>query len=837
MKKILKWFLIGLVVVVAGVSIFVFVNWQGWVEAGFPQIDGEIKLTGLDGPVDVYRDENGVPHIYASTEHDLVFAQGYIQAQDRFFQMDFQRHRSTGRLAEMLGSSLLEVDKFLRTIGWERISREELDLMDAHSMAILEAYAEGVNAYLADHEGAELGLEYVFLPLLNAGYQPAPWEPLHTISWAKAMAWELSGNMDTEIDRAKLLATLSPEQIAELYPPYPDEYPTIVKDWATSSERNTVADRFAQLPNFMPALSQVSEQVAMMDALFGIDGFTGIGSNSWAVDGSLTDTGKPLLANDMHLPANIPHIWYQNGLHCRPKSTQCPLDVVGVSFVGVPLVIVGHNDHIAWGYTNVGPDSMDLYIEKINPDNPYQYEVNGKWVDMEVITETIQVGTKETVELEVRLTRHGPIITDVYELTEWKEETGLDDLPVNYAVAVHWTALEPNTTLQAVMKVDYAQNWEDFREAAKEFAVPAQNMLYADIEGNIGYQMPGNIPIRAGDSDGRYPVPGWTDAHEWVGYIPFDELPFAINPPAGYIATANNAVVGSSYPYQIADTWSYGQRARRIEDMNLEAPGPIDIAYFQKMQGDNKSLNAEVLVPYLLAVDMDDADLESVRSILNGWDFQEHKSSPEAALFEAFWKHLLMATFMDELPEGFEPGGSGRWTVVVNGLVDDPQDTWWDDQTTTDVVETRDDIFRLAFESAVVELKKELGKDPTQWAWGDLHYIVFKHEVMSNLPLIAKAFNRGPFPLSGGSSIVNANGWNAASDGYTVGGGPSERLIVDMGDFTNSLLIHPTGQSGHPYHPHYIDMADAWANIQYNPLYWDMETIQQTAEGHLRLVP
>lgn len=835
MKKVLRWILIVLVVALAAGGIYVKVMWPDWVEAGFPQTEGEIKAAGLDGPVDIYRDENGVPHIYASTEHDLIFAQGYVHAQDRFYQMDFQRHRSTGRLSEMLGKNLLDADKFLRTIGWERISQKELGMLDAHSLSILEAYAEGVNAYLADREGAELGLEYVFLPLLNPGYEPEPWKPLHTISWAKAMAWELGGNMDTEIDRAKLLTALTPAQIAELYPPYPEDYPTIVKDWESASAAYPPVAPTDLLSYFTPAFSQVSEQVAMMDAIFSINGMVGIGSNSWAVSGDLTATGMPLLASDMHLPANVPHIWYENGLHCMPKGPDCPLDVVGVSFVGAPMVIVGHNDHIAWAYTNLGSDVMDLYIEKINPDNPTQYEVNGEWVDMEVLTEEIKVG-KKTIELEVRITRHGPIITDVYGLEEFHEESGLD-LPENYAIALQWTALKPNKTFQAVMKVDYAQNWADFREAAKEFAVPAQNMLYADIEGNIGYQMPGDIPIRAGDSDGRYPVPGWTDAHEWLGYVPFEEHPYVLNPPEGYIATANNAVVDSSYPYQIADFFSYGHRAERIENMILEAPGPIDIAYFQKMQGDNKSLNAESLVPYLMAVDLNDADLEEVRAILKDWDFQEHMDSPEAALFEAFWKHLLMATFAIDLPEETKVSGSDRMMVMIKGLVDDPNSPWWDDQTTTDVVETRDDIFRSAFEGAVVELKKELGNDPSSWQWGDIHSIMFKHEVMSNLPFVKNAFNRGPYPLSGGTSIVNANGWSVASGNYHVGGGPSERLIVDFSDFTHSLLIHPTGQSGHPYHPHYIDMAEKWADIEYNPLLWDLATIQNTAEGHLRLVP
>jgi len=308
----------------------------------------------------------------------------------------------------------------------------------------------------------------------------------------------------------------------------------------------------------------------------------------------------------MHLSASIPFIWYENGLHCLEVSEECPWNVAGVSFVGSPGVVVGHNDNIAWAYTNVGPDVMDLFIEKINPDNPNQYEYMGEWVDMEIVTETLNIGTKDSEELVIRITRHGPIISDVYGDFENYDEESNVDLPENYAIALRWTALEENFTVQAILDINLAENWDNFRAAAMNFTVPAQNLLYADVNGNIGYQMPGSIPIRAGDSDGKYPVPGWTGEHEWLGYVPFEKLPFTYNPESGYIVTANNAIVGSDYPYQIADSFAYGYRAQSIVNLIKSAPGPIDVEYFQQMHGDNYNIGAEEMMPYLLSVDFTD---------------------------------------------------------------------------------------------------------------------------------------------------------------------------------------------------------------------------------------
>ena len=569
-----------------------------------PQADGEITIAGLDGAVDVYRDGMGIPHIYATSTHDLFMAQGYIHAQDRFWQMDFWRHIGSGRLSEMFGAGQVETDSFLRTLGWRQVAEQEYANLNPESKAILDAYTEGVNAYIENRTPVELSLEYLILTgVLNRGYTIEPWTPVNSLTWGKAMAWDLGGNMDDEIERAILLKTLTPEQLAELYPPYPEDYPVIVP---VIGDQSSVSNKPLSMPSnqlgtvdFQP----LANNIALLNSVLGPRG-PEIGSNSWAVSGKLTTTGMPLLANDMHLGIQMPSIWYQNALHCQPKSDACPFEVTGFSFAGVPGVVAGHNDSIAWGFTNLGPDVQDLFIEKVNPDNPDQYEVDGQWVNFETRQETIKVGGGDPVELTVRLTRHGPVVSDTYgdlkdqvdikknpEATPFKDKAGIA-LPENYAIALSWTALSPSTPFEAIWGFNRAQNWEEFRAAARNFHVPAQNLLYADTQGNIGYQTPGDIPIRK-KGDGTLPVPGWNSEYDWSGYIPFDELPYVFNPESGYIATANNQANPRDYPYLITKDWDYGQRAARIVDMIQNAPGKIDAAYIQSMHGDSKNLNAE----------------------------------------------------------------------------------------------------------------------------------------------------------------------------------------------------------------------------------------------------
>ncbi len=848
MSKKTRNFLIALIVFLLIIIIGGKIYYNNWVRTNtplsYPQTEGEITLPGLDAPVNVYRDEMGIPHIYASTTHDLFMAQGYVQAQDRFWQMDTWRHIGSGTLSEMFGKGQVETDAFLRSMNWKAIAEQEYAESSEESKAMLNAYAEGVNAYLETHSGTDLSLEYGVLKLLNADYTPAPWTPVHTLTWGKAMAWDLRGNMGAEIFRAVLLKTLTPEQVEELSPPYPKDHPVIVPtigEEVSDTEKNPSATKeFAAAAN---ALLDAEHNFTLLDSVLGPTG-AGIGSNSWVVDGSRTETGKPILANDPHLGIQMPSIWHQIDLRCYPLTETCSYEASGFSFPGVPGIIIGHNAHIAWGFTNAGPDVMDLYIERVNPQNPNQYEVNGEWVDFETRTETIDIGGGKSEEITIRLTRHGPVISDTYaplkdedlekDQEAFKDKVGID-LPENYVVSLRWTALEPGSVFEAIWGFNRAKNWQEFRQAASRFAVPSQNLVYADTDGNIGYQMPGRIPVRA-NGDGRYPVPGWTDDYEWVEYIPFEELPYSLNPQSGYIVSANNRIPPRDYEYFVTTDWAYGYRAKRIVDMLQEAPAKIDLAYMQKMQGDNKNLNAETLIPILGEIPFE-GKLADRYKLLSAWDLQDNMDSAPAALFAAFWKNLLANTFHDDLPEEYYPSGGSRWFEIMRNITKEPDNFFWDDKNTKEI-ETRDDIFRQSFADAVSEMEKLQGKDPAQWQWGEMHTSTFKNATLGNagIGLIENLFNRGPFPTAGNGSIVNATGWDA-TESYEVNWIPSMRMIIDLNDLDNSLSVHTTGESGHAGHPHYIDMADMWRNIEYYPMYWNRDSVIGYSSERLTLNP
>ena len=812
----------------------------------FPKLDGEIQLDGLHAPVDVYRDKMGIAHIYATTSHDLFFAQGYIHAQERFWQMDFYRHVGEGRTAEMFGKSSVDTDKFLTTLGWRKKSEEEYQTFSEQSKAILTSYADGVNAYLKDHDGEAVSLEYSILKLLSPDYKIEPWTPLNTLAWAKALAWDLRANMDDDIQRAILLKTLTPEQLKVVYPPYPGDHPVIVNHIGEGISTKAPSQSVAfDIPE--KTLAALHHNVSVLDRVLGPLS-EGLGSNSWVVSGNLAATGKPLLANDPHLGIAMPSIWYQVDMHCMPKSEECPYEFAGFSLAGAPGVVLGHNDRIAWGFTFSYEDVMDLFIEKVNPENPNQYEVNGEWVDFETSKETIKIVGGEPVEITVRSTRHGPVISDVFgplkddgdprdkEFVPFKERSGVS-LPEHYVIALSWAALQTGDPLEAVWGLNRAQNWDEFRKAASIFHSPGQNMIYADVDGNIGYQTCGDVPIRK-KGDGTLPVPGWTGDYDWTGYIPFEELPYTFNPTEGYIVSANEKIPPGDYEHFISYDWDYGFRAQRILDMINNAPGKIDIAYFQKMQGDDYDASAATYVPLLLKQNpkFEKQNDAIAFDLLKNWDYQAKADSSAAAVYETFWRHLLQNTFDDDLPKQYWPSGGDRWFEVMRNL--SPDSSFWDDKSTPKVVETRGDILKKSFSDGVTELEKTLGRDPSKWKWGDLHTANFHNGSLgeSGVGLIEDLFNRNGFPVSGGTSIVNATAWDA-TDGYNVTSLPSMRAIYDLSNFSNSLTVHTTGQSGHAYHPHYIDMATMWANMQYYSMLWDQKAVTSQAEGHLVLSP
>jgi len=814
-----------LVIAVAALAIGGFVA----VRSPFPDTDGELELAGLNETVHVYRDEFGVPHIYAFNEHDLYFAQGYVHAQDRFWQMEFWRHIGQGRISEIVGEAGLEQDRFIRTVGWNRMAQAATDYVAQEApetMAFLEAYSAGVNAYLAE-QGDDVSLNRRILALSGEPWEIEPWEPLDSIGWSIVMSWDLGGNWSDERDRAALIREVGEATAASILPPYPfEERPVIAPTDLLSNRGELDLEPAGEGSRLLPAgvdWSRVDTEIAGTPPQIGLAmGSTAVGSNNWVVSGEHTATGLPLLANDPHLGIQMPSIWYEIGLHAPG------MNVAGFSFAGVPGVIIGHNDYIAWGVTNVGPDVQDLYIERVNPSNPNQYEYMGEWQEMEVITERILVNGGEPVELPVRITRHGPILNEVVD--------GESDV-----LALRWTAQEPNAIFHAFMRLNRARNYEEFRAALRYFDVPAQNFVYADVEGNIAYQMPGRIPIR-GEGMGLVPVPGWTGEHEWEDFIPFEELPALYNPEPGYIVTANNSVVDESYPYFINYHWADGDRAQRIQEMHqqeIDAGGELTVDDMTRIQMDGKVLLAESYIPLLQGLRSDEPRVQAALERLRGWDMQADPQSVPAALFEIFYMQLAEVVMADEVGEARDVylGNGDAQRIFFHTIAGQPDAAWWDN-VTTDAVETREQAIMQALENTVAWFEENVGDDAEAWTWGELHTATFVSQPLglSGIGVIERLVNRGPYPVGGSKSAVNATSWSW-EEPAAVRGLPSLRMVLDLSDFDNSRGIHTTGQSGHPYHPHYDDFIPLWQAGEYHPLWFSAGAITEATVDHLKLQP
>ncbi|WP_055490335.1 penicillin acylase family protein [Streptomyces sp. TP-A0356] len=857
------------------------------VRASFPQTKGSITLDGLSGPVDVKRDAYGIPQIYASSNADLFMAQGYVQAQDRFYEMDVRRHMTSGRLSEMFGNGQVKNDEFLRTLGWNRVAQKEYDTtLSASTKKYLQAYAKGVNAYLKGKDGKSISLEYAALGLTN-DYRPEAWTPVDSISWLKAMAWDLRGNMQEEIDRSLMTSRLGPKQIADLYPEYPygrnkpiiqeGQYSALTKTFeqngATGSQPATGTSTSTSASSSSTSASSSSSSSSSSSALqgqlaglykvldnvptaVGVNG-NGIGSNSWVVAGSHTITGKPLLANDPHLSATLPSVWYQMGLHCTTLSSTCQYDVTGYTFAGLPGVIIGHNQHIAWGMTNSGVDVTDLYLEKLSGEG---YLYDGKVLPFTTRTETIKIAGGASKQIVVRETNNGPLLSDRDdELVKVGKKAAVDtvapDRGDGYAIALRWTALDPGTSMDAVLQIDKASNWSEFRKASRSFDVPSQNLVYADTQGNIGYQLPGRIPQRSKKQDGSLPAPGWDSSYAWSGrYIPQDALPYEYNPQRGYIVTANQAVTDKSkYPYTLTTDWGYGTRSQRIADLiesKIKGGGKVSTDDMRQMQLDNSSEIAKLLVPKLLKIDVSDKNVRQAQKLLEGWDYTQDADSAAAAYFNAVWRNILKLAFGNKLPKELrvkgqclwvepadttgpadanqkvrecgqrdtdqaQPDGGDRWFEVVRNIIDDQKNDWWQTPATrTDkATTTRDELFARALKDARWELTAKLGKDIDTWSWGRLHRLFLKNQTLGTggPGILQYMLNRGPWKLDGGEATVNATGWNAAG-GYGAVWVPSMRMVVNLDDLDKSKWINLSGASGHAYSAHYTDQTDKWAN-------------------------
>ncbi len=832
--------LVLLAALVAGVAV---------VRRSFPQTSGTITVPGLGHDVTVLRDDHGIPQVYAATSHDLFYAQGYVQAQDRFFEMDFRRHVTSGTLAELLGKPAVEADMYIRTMGWRRVAQQELSLLKPQTLAYLQAYSAGVNAYIHSHSPSQMSLEYSVLALNGLNYQPADWTPLDSVSWLMAMAWDLRGNMDDEIERAIASVNLSPRQIDQLFPPYPYARHRPIVDQggvvdgvfeqaAPPGEHSRKPARPPLSPAVVHTLESLDRGLKSLPTLMGHGG--GVGSNAWVVDGAHSTTGKPILANDPHLSVSMPGIWYQMGLHCTRLTSSCPFDVSGFTFSGLPGVVIGHNQQIAWGFTNLGPDVLDLYLEKVR-DKRYLY--GGKWLPLVTRRETIKVFGGKPIRFTVRATRHGPLLSDVsaqLSTVGADAPTGKGAPPRGrgYAVAIDWTALKPNRTADALFEMDKATDWAQFRAGAADFAVPAQNLVYADRAGNIGYQAPGLIPIRKSGNNGDYPAEGWLPADDWTGkYIPFQALPNVLNPPEGFVATANQAVIGPRYPYYLGDSWSYGYRSQRIVDL-IKAKGRLSPADMSAIQLDTRNGFAPVFVKYLERVPLPSSYLSAGKRLLRHWDYTQPTDSAAAAYYNAVWRDTLALTFHDQLPQAIWPNGDDRWYEVMRRLLAHPHSSWWDDVTTKHRVETRDDILQQAMTDALNEMVRTESRRPSDWTWGQHHVMNLENQSLgqSDIGLVRWLFNRGGYQVPGGPAVVDATSWDAAQ-GYDVTVAPSMRMVVSLANLDKSTWVNLTGVSGHAFNSHYADQTDLWVQGKTLPWPFSRQAVQQAADRTLTLRP
>jgi penicillin amidase len=780
----LGWGLLGLVVLsAAGLG-----GGYLWLRSSLPQIDGEIAVDGLSAPVTVVRDQWAIPHIEAQNLFDLSFAEGFVHAQDRLWQMEFRRRLGAGRLAEIVGAAALPTDRFMRTLGLYRRAAASLAHLAPETRARLDAYAAGVNAYLATRQGP-LPLEFLLLRHLDL----EPWTPADSLVWLRLMALDLSVNYQDELLRARLAQQLSDEQIADIWPGYPAGAPVTLVELA----RRLPA---AQLAAALPAPAEGAE-----------------GSNAWVVAGSRSATGGPLLANDPHLGLEAPGVWYL--AHLRAPG----LELTGATLAGVPGIVLGHNGRLAWGFTNTGPDTQDLFIERTDPADPARYLTPDGSVPFQVREEVIRIKGGAPATITVRETRHGPVLSDL--LPDAERLFGAGEV-----AALAWTGLaDDDRTLDALLGLNQAHDWPSFVAATRQVGSPMQNILYADTAGHIGFIAPGRVPIRRG-GDGRWPVPGWSGAYDWQGEIPFAALPRALDPAAGVIFNANNPIVPADYPYLLTADWEASYRARRLEE--LLAGESYELADFAAMQLDQLSLLAQDVLPIMLGAEAQSPAAAAAMSELRAWDRVMRADIRAPLLFAAWYRELSRLIYADELGELF-----GRFWGVRPRFMErilKRRQVWCDDVTTLEV-ETCAALAARALELALADLTRRFGADQAAWRWGKAHPARMEHAIFQGQPLLAWLFEIAP-PSGGDGTTLDVGHYVPRNerDPFASTHAPTFRGLYDLADLARSRFIAITGQSGSPLSRHYRDLTALWSVGGSVPI---AEGDGSRALGHLRLRP
>ncbi len=811
----------------------------GLTYKSLPEIRGEVIVPGLEQKVHIVRDTLGVPHILAATENDSYIALGYIHAQDRLWQMDMMRHLSQGRLSELVGNrkidnplfsstTTLDLDVYNRVVGFAYLAEKGVERLDTRSLEILQLYASGINHFVEQNR-IELPVEFKIL-----GHEFEPWSAKDTAALYLYIAWGLNNDWYAELLRYAIAQERGVEKAWEILPLHWDPGPCILEEYADKGSpagqplANRSHGRSSML--YTPDVVHILRVDSTLRALNRLAGFPAA-SNNWVVSGTRTAHGWPLLCNDPHLPLTVPSIWYEVHI-VRPG-----MDVIGVMFPGTPAIAIGRNRHIAWGNTTPFEDSMDLFIEKVNPSHPTEYLRDGTFVPFDMRTETIyyKKGRKlRSLERTVRMTVHGPVLNDVIPALRDSKDV----------ISIRWTAYDLDFRNKGLnmLKLGEARCWEEFRQSI-DIGIPIFNWVYADTQGNIGYIAPGLIPIR-GKGDGTYPAPGWDPEYDWRGYVPEGDMPHLFNPARGYIVTANNQVFPQgAYPYQFSHRYMPSYRAARIKELLLQKD-TLTVADMQRIQADVYSKQGERLTGYFIAAydrsgGSQDPVLRAAVDALRHWDYQCDSDSIGATVFHVAYQYAITHILKDEMSSQVFKAflSDDTFEISFDNLLEKDHSELFDDRN-TEPTETKDELLLRSLKDAVIVLARFYGPDVRQWSWGNCHTIDMEHVTFGQVPVLKWLFNVGPYAMPGTRHTINNGFYRFAHDlPFRTFVGSSFREIIDLADPSHMYAVISTGQSGHRFSKHYKDQTPLWLNGRYTILSLDLTEVRARAEGELILCP
>ena len=793
-NKIARFFLVGLV--------FCIILFKYMFHVSLPQYSGSKQLPGVDDSVEVFFDEYATPHVFATNEKDLFYVSGYLMARERLFQLSLSAASGRGELSLFIGDDRLSSDIYLRTFGIPFIAKELDKKLDDKTRKLLFAYCQGINDWIDESEN-NWPIEFRILRS-----KPIKWKTSDVIAFSRLMAYELQQSWKGEIVLGALVEALGIKYAKALFPNDPDDI--------------MIATPYNNMGAFY---NKISKEERKIRSLIGMDG-TVMGSNSWVINGNKTESGKPILSNDPHLGTKHPSWWYE--MHLKGGK----FNISGVCLPGMPIPIIGQNENAAWGFTNIMIDDMDFFIEKINPNNPNQYKHDNGWKEITIRKETIKLKSGSDTTITVRSTHHGPIITDIHgSLKNSKKQ-----------ISMTWSGHFMSDELPTLIKMATIKNWDDFSDAVKTFSVPGQNIIYADINGNIGWRPAVKIPIRK-NAKNLLPRPGEDSAYDWNGFVPFNEMPFLLNPKKGFIATANNKTIDDSFPYYISNQWASPSRIKRIEEM-LKDKTSTNLDYMQEIQMDQKSHLALEIVNHLLKTKSNDNNkwLNKGHNILSEWDFIESPNSKGALVYHYILNALLKNIYGDEMNkigENYLIDFVNQPMVPVRSMISllrAPNSIWFDDINTNEV-ESKSQILEKSIVDGIRLLEKDFGNNDNNWKWSKTHTITQSHAMGSQKILNTLFnFNLGPFPSGGSSGSINKAEYKLLKD-FDVAVAPSMRRIVDFNNLNETKFILPGGQSGLQNSPHYKDQSELYKLGKYRTTYFDENYIRLNIKNRLVLLP